>query len=176
MLCLREDIADQDGVRRSAIPAIMRSLEKPMKVGFRKSLLSSMRQRDLLTPAGIYLGRRPTYDVDLGRINRVAARITRGLFLHESKRHLDPGWVAVAWQSDSIAEQHHRSAASLVIGALRDAPLKSIGNGAFKYRYRSFPEELNGSAFGLVFYDKVGFFGITAQRNKPSGETWKDFV
>jgi len=79
MLTLREDTFDHPDVQK-ILPTVFRSLAKPNKVGFSKSLFQSIRVLNVTTSSGLFLGPRPTYNANLERLDRVAQRIVKGLF------------------------------------------------------------------------------------------------
>ena len=80
-IAIREDIADHPAAKL-ILPSVLRSLSKPNKKGFTKALVDSMREFECMTPAGLYIGKGATYDVNNDRINSVATRIIKGLFYH----------------------------------------------------------------------------------------------
>ena len=57
----------------------------PEKIGFARSLVRTARNVRVRTRAGRYLERRPAFDVDLGRLDRVVSRITEGLYWHHRR-------------------------------------------------------------------------------------------
>jgi hypothetical protein len=76
---------------------MLRSLHRPQAAGFRRSVAASTHQVSVVTPAGIYLGKRAAYDVDLLRVERVLGRIVWGLFLHHFGRRLPDDYVAAVY-------------------------------------------------------------------------------
>jgi hypothetical protein len=50
---------------------------------FARDALATMRQVDLQTRSGLYVGKGYTADIDLQRIHRIFAKITRGLFFKQ---------------------------------------------------------------------------------------------
>jgi hypothetical protein len=55
MLTLREDTADHPDVKK-ILPIVLKSLARPDKVGFAKSLLKNMKEVNVRTRSGLYLG------------------------------------------------------------------------------------------------------------------------
>jgi hypothetical protein len=86
-VALRDDVGDHTDVQ-ALLPKVLRSLQRPDARGFRSAFLSDIRQAEALTPAGLVVGRRTAYDVDLIRLCRVPTRIVRGLFWHQRKYRL----------------------------------------------------------------------------------------
>lgn len=61
-------------------PIILRSLQKPNKLKFKLALLNSLKEVDLYTESGIYLGKTAIHSVDPQKINRIIERICKGIF------------------------------------------------------------------------------------------------
>ena len=72
MLIMREDVGLHPEYER-LWPTVYRSLKRPEAQGFKTALLENLALRDVQTPGGLYVGRLPTYHVDLKRLDRVAA-------------------------------------------------------------------------------------------------------
>ena len=114
----------------------------------------------------LYLGKVPTYHVDLLRMERVMNRTVRGLLWHETKTVLAPefelgilpvdrldlidprGWVDV-----------QKLAALAIGGGVRD-----IGNGVFRYAVSWTPDEPAASVWWCEIYGSVHFLA-TVLRN-----------
>ncbi len=64
MLTLREDTYNHPDVGQ-ILPTVFRSLRKPEKVGFTKSLQNSMREVNVRSPSGLYLGVKASYNVNI---------------------------------------------------------------------------------------------------------------
>jgi len=154
------DHPDAAGVWSTA----MRSLQKPRKRGFKTAFLDNVREVALQTPAGIYLGQAGVYDVDLERLNRVATRIVRGLFYHHSRRRIPNEYRVVAYCTTGIGSSQTEvvtQVRDMVNGLLSGKP-HIVGKGTFAYWYRFLEEDVQLSAWLLVFYKKIAFVGITA--------------
>ena len=154
------DHPDAAGVWSTA----MRSLQKIQKRGFTTAFLNNVREVALQTPAGIYLGQAGVYDVDLERLNRVAARIVRGLFYRHSGGRLPNRYGAVAYCTAGIDSSQTEIVTQVrdMVSALLSGKLHIIGKGTFAYWYRFLEEDVHLSAWLLVFYKKISFVGMTA--------------
>lgn len=84
MIAMRRDVGDNSSAA-FAIDAVQRSFTKPQKIGFTRALLESISELPVYSPAGLYLGHAPSYDVDLRRLCNVIERTTRGLSSTNSK-------------------------------------------------------------------------------------------
>jgi hypothetical protein len=79
-LTFRDDTYEHPAVQQF-LPSVLRSLQKPTKLRFSQAFLRSVAEVDVNTKAGIYLGRRSAYNVDLTRLDRVAARLIMSVAL-----------------------------------------------------------------------------------------------
>ncbi len=134
------------------------------------AFLRGVREVNLFSKAGIYMGRAGTYHVDLQRLNSVANRIVKGLFFHHYKKHLPFGrsvdMRAIEGFAESdvvIKDQLHKWAEQLK----QNSPAE-IGRGVFKYWHRLADANSDGSTdefasvWLLTFFESSYFFGITS--------------
>jgi hypothetical protein len=170
MLTLREDTFDHPEVQK-VLPTVFRSLTKPNKVGFSKSLFQAIRIRELKTSSGLFLGQRPAYDVDLERLDRVAQRIVKGLFYRERGARLPNEYVVSAYSASGLSnltkDKKDYIITNIVDPILLQTP-KTIGNNVFTYRFMFSPEDPNVSAWHLIFYEKVAFLCFTTPLSTDS--------
>jgi len=142
----------------------MRGLAKPKKVKFTRRILGSMRQMTIRTPAGLFLGRAPVFDVDLTRLDRVVARVTRGLYWHHhSHVRLPDDHKVVVWSEDGlrgITPDDVLQLRSMLIDPVLNNPARSIGRDVLHYRYASSDRE-HVTGWLLEFYDDVRFIAFT---------------
>lgn len=162
-LCLKEDAGDHPSARENW-PAIFRSLNKTEAVGLRKGFLGDLRTVQLRTPAGIYLGPRLSYSVDLGRIRRVVERIVRGFYFAERCVPLGLSKEVRVHTNEDIQQEPQEVLSELTKNIL--APLaaqapKIIGDNVFSYRFYVLEENPVHSVWGLSFYAAVPFLCFT---------------
>ena len=127
------------------------------------------------TPAGIYLGQRPAYNVDLSRLDRVAARTAKGLFYHEQGRRLPDEYEMIAYNESGMAYVTEEVAVNLqrrILEPLWSAPEVVLGPNVFSYRFRIVESDPNLSAWLLTFFKAVAFVCISVTRkvaaNRPT--------
>lgn len=82
MMLLRSDIAEQPEAK-ALMEGFYRSWERPRGTRFARSVANTFQIAEWHTPAGLFVGRSPAFEVDNKRMRRIYARITRGLFFHE---------------------------------------------------------------------------------------------
>jgi hypothetical protein len=144
--------------------SVFRGLRNPRKVGFARSIVRSIRSVQLRTPAGLYVDKAPGFNVDLSRLDRVVARITRGLFWHHRKIRLPDGFAVEAYSEAGLRDMepaHIEEMQQEVIGPVLRQPAHSIGNGVLKYWYAFATDAEHVSAWILEFYGDVRFAALT---------------
>jgi hypothetical protein len=176
MLTLRDDVAEHPDVKE-VLPTVIRSLARPDKVGFKTALLRNLRKIDLESLGGVYLGRKDGYNVDLNRLNKVASRITKGLFYYERGYRLPNEYEVSAFSESGLRDltEHLKNElkAKIVQPLMSNAP-RTVGNDVFSYRVAYSETDPNASAWLLLFYQQVAFLCLTLPRSlteKEKGQT-----
>jgi hypothetical protein len=165
MLTMRADVsvhAEAQGI----LPKVFRSLENPKQRGFRSAFLNRFRPRSLITPGGIHLGVKPAYDVDLDRLERVAARITKGLFFVELGRRLPCEIEIHVFFLNLVRELD--SQLQRVISVIIATPRRNVGGRTFCYSWKNTVDDPNVSWWLLGFYERVWFLCITAKKSRQN--------
>lgn len=168
MLTLREDTADHPDVEQ-LLPIVYRSLARPDKVGFAKSIQKNMKEVYVRTQSGLYLGIKPSYDVNLARLDNVAKRIVKGLFYVETGHRLPDNYEAVAYSESglrNLAENDKKHLQTEIIRPLTSNAPKIIGKQVFSY-WVAYPDiDANISVWLLVFYKRVAFLCLTLPKER----------
>jgi hypothetical protein len=169
-------MSDQGGDNPKAASrraGVIRSLTRDEAAGFRRQVFSSLISVELKSPAGLILGSRLAFDVDLKRLFRVIQRIVKGLYFHESGRSivLPPSTNIVVYNDhilQGLPPQELEKLGSRVISPLaRIAPVVIEPN-TFHYRFQFITEVPDCSAWALTFYKSVTFLVGTAPKVPPS--------
>jgi hypothetical protein len=164
VLTLKESTYQHPAVQGN-LAAVLRAFQKPAKMKFARAFFRQVRPYDLRTPAGLCLGTRWGFDVDLSRLDRAITRVVRGLYYHE--RH-DPLPILAgvrAWSEDGLRDLHANTVAALRRSVLR--PLSSVEPRVFgtpptfEYRHQFCRDMAHASAWLLQFYGDVRFLCIT---------------
>ena len=126
-----------------------------------------MRRAPVYTPAGLYLGDAPTYDVDLDRLGKVTNRIVRGLFYSEFHRPLPETYGVRSYAESGFRHLtfDQRGILNEVTRTLSSTPPRVIGDRVFEYRFRSVPEDVNTTGWLLRFFESELFFCVSAQNH-----------
>jgi hypothetical protein len=66
--------------RDAVVPKVLRGLKRPEAARFRRFIDQNTFPAERFTPNGLYLGRGQAIRIEGERLNRTAARITKGLF------------------------------------------------------------------------------------------------
>ncbi len=163
MISMKENTADNPS-SRAARDSAVRALTKPSKVRFANALLRSTRDIPFYSPAGIYLGERMSYDVDLGRLCNVIERTTRGLYLHEfGERMRDDHKCSVyaldgfAWAPPEVSPQIRELWVHAISGEKR-----SFDEDIFTYWVRRLDGPEQATHWGFLVYRAVAFVALTA--------------
>ena len=115
-------------------------------------------------------------DFSAGLLERVAARIAKGLFYHKRGFRLPDGYEMVSYSeygkqyaSKEVAERIR----TRLLGPLWSAPENTIGSDVFSYRFLIANDEPNSSAWLLVFFNAVRFVCVSVRREpttaRPTG-------
>jgi len=166
-MCFRDDVGKHPSARANLDP-IFRSLTRKKATGLRKQFLSDIRYVELKTPAGLYLGKRLGYNVDVTRIHRVVERTVRGLYFTESGNILGLNNEVRVYLNEDLQEQPQNVIDQLrktIIAPLATYPAKVIGNNVFLYRYHIAKDNPLVSVWGLSFYGKVPCLAMTGIPN-----------
>lgn len=134
---------------------VMRSATR----GTRKMLhmiRNSISLSDMHSPAGMYLGKRPTIEIDRSRVDRVVAKICRGLYYLETGRPLPPVAVAhVILSPDDKVLTHG------VGQQFSQLPTRGTHPEVFRYKYMTVEGDSPGSVWVMQFYEAVTFLVAT---------------
>ncbi len=173
-LCLSDNTADERNATAGR-EAAMRSLQREEARGFAKMFLSRIFPQEVYSPGGIYLGKRLAFNVDLKRIQKVVAKITRGLFYKESDRILPQDYGVSVESNDTLGQMDAKCLRDLqntIINPLLSTQERIIGGGAFRYRH-AIPDDGDGfvSVWALTFYGTMPFLCICGTGNYSSEST-----
>ncbi len=171
MVVLRHDIGSHPQFK-NLWPTVYRSLLRRREHGFTNGLLQSMARVDVQSPGGLFLGQLPTYSVDLVRLDRTAARITKGLFYHEFGSRLPDDYCAVSYNKSGFGgnvagvELVNSMCAKLFV-----SPPKTIGANVFSYWFQRTSDNPNASVWLMLFFGAFPFFCLTIEKTLAAKRT-----
>ena len=169
VLVLRHDISE-DPAAKELYPKVLRSLRHPKKKGMLRSLLRTMTPVEMVSPAGLYLGRTGRFEMDPYRLTRVAERIARGLLWHHHKVRLPDSHKVQAFLWDAVPEAN-RENLKPTLAIFGSVPDRKIGDGSvFRYRYLiDQDEDACASVWLLIFFGRVGFVAWIGRKPEAAG-------
>ena len=136
-------------------------IASPNAETIRDILRRSMKDIEVHSHGGIYLGKAPAVFLDARRILRVAGRIVLGLWWHHYQTRPEPSiriYAGRLWKLDGMEP-------------LLNACQKSfIGNGIFAYAHGVPAEDINQSIWFLQFFGGLLFFVLAVRQQKLESE------
>lgn len=133
-------------------------LAAPEKTGLRTMILSRIREVEVFTRDGLYLGNVAGIDVDPSRVYRVLRRVLRGLPFHHLGQRLNPMYEpTISWFGEIQADP---ARVHQVLAALQNAEPRSIGGHVFSYRFVAVGDPVERSVWYLCFFEHYEFLGF----------------
>lgn len=159
-LVFRHDIGDTRIGAELSEP-VYRSLKNPRQAGFAKSFFRTVREVELETEAGIYLGNTFTYDADHERLDNVACRVIKGLFWHHHGNPLPPDYVVYAYCQTGIPKgtKAAETAISFARSVVEENVEHSIDPNIFRYWFKFTDKDPSATGWVLVFFNRIAFIG-----------------
>lgn len=143
---------------QQSIESLLRAMENPAKRGFARSFLDSIKEVDVQTEAGLYLGTAPILKIDRDRLNRVAERIVRGLFFHERRHPVPSGYEVIGRVQQSGFDRILARLEGVAFPQVRE-----IQHGVFSYTFKEAASDPDSTVWLAAFYDSLYFVGFTRQ-------------
>ena len=137
------------------IDSIFRSLRRPQARGLARLVETSLVEIEQRTKGGIVAGTVPAFKVQRPRLERVGARIIRGLYFEEFKQPLPTTHIAKA-SIQQFGLDHLSS-----IQGVKFAEVRSRAANSFHYTFATVPEDPLSSVWLLDFFDRLPMVGFT---------------
>jgi hypothetical protein len=138
--------------------SILRSIKRAESSGLRNAMLSGLKPVEIVTPAGIFLGKSGMYEVEVGRLLKTVNRIIKGIIYLEFNQALPIDYEVQSYMFELIKFDNE---IVKLIAMAKSGNSQIIGENVFKYWIRRTDEDPNSTIILLIFYDKVSFFGFT---------------
>jgi hypothetical protein len=171
MLTLSEQAGRHPAVLANSA-AVHRSLRMPEKAGLRRMLLANTFQVERKTPSGLYAGKAPAYRVDLNRLNRVVARVVRGMYFLETGERVPDSHLAIAISTEGLSEEESGTSPDYyrdVIAVVLRNRQRMVGENVMSYWMAFSEDDPYTSAWVLEFYGAMRFYGGTVEREVLAG-------
>lgn len=163
MTTIREDALNHPEANR-ILEVISRSFERVEHNNLRLAVLKTLKYVERVSPSGLYLGTRPSFEQDYARLNKLVAKITQGLFYHEKGYRLPDSHSVEAWGDPFIRDKSDSERNQRIISFLLSQKRITIGNGVFSYWTAFRKEDLNTSAWLILFFESVPYLCVTCPR------------
>jgi hypothetical protein len=163
MLSMKSGLRETDS-SRDARSAALRAFSKPTKRRSTQALLRSVNDVAVHSPAGLYLGQRLAYNVDLDRLCKVIKRTVLGLHLEEFKTRLPEGHRCKAYALDGFADAPLAAAPDVRMLWMHatSGQRRDLGVNVFTYWFREVQDSERACMWAFVVYGGIGFLAITA--------------
>jgi hypothetical protein len=150
---------------------LIKGVGNPKKQSWANSVFRSLSFGQVHSPAGLYLGDAPIYELDVPRLQRVASRIIRGLYYHHWREPVPESYEVVAYSAELVRRlpKETRDGLAPLLAFVDGEPARSVGD-VLRYRLRTFPEGAGCIAL-LVFYGAVSYLGFVSDREGRGDST-----
>ena len=163
-LSFRHDTYTLPDAEAAAARALERMQRKESE-GFLRAFLADVKEEEIITPAGLYLGTAGSYKVDMPRLISVVERVTRGLFFHHTKSRLPERSIVKVYPVESFRNNldvtSFQRIAEMVMWA-SSAPHHETAGKVLSYKFRQTDQDPAASVWMMMFYDAVPFLVVTA--------------
>jgi len=166
VLISRADVEESQGMDELR-NLLIRSLSNPDQLGFQKLYSGAVSFKNIFTPTGIYLGNKPVLYVNYERLEKILAKIIRGLYYHHTKRTLKKEYSIKIFGQDDLKLQSLEMKEFLktkILYYLGQVHLYEMGKNTFHYKYLLTREDEYAGAWVLRFYEKVHFLGLVLKK------------
>lgn len=164
MFSMRIDVHKKETVQKNW-DKILRGLKRKESAGFYKSIMSSIKKRDVNTKDGIYLGKISTYDINIERIKNVSDRVIQGLYFKVTGNRIpkEYDYLSTIYSQDDKDEQIAK-VFHMFINALAPEKENKIGD-VFSYRFKKMDFDSNTILFYFSIYKNFEFFGMVSKED-----------
>jgi hypothetical protein len=163
MLNFHETAGDHPDARKVR-DSVFRGLARQESAGLRRRIADSTEEVRVVSKAGLFLGTRLGYRVDLERLDRVVARTVRGLYFEVKGYRVPDGYATTVYSEDGLSDippaYAEKLREQLILPALAN-PARIFGNDVLRYWMTTATDDPHVTAWVLQFYERVNFVGVT---------------
>jgi hypothetical protein len=168
MLLFRDDIGSRPEFS-ALLDSVHRSLVRPQARRIRDGLLADVRDVNLRSPAGLYLGTRAIFHPRLDVADRSGLRMGSAIFFRETG-HLLPAESLSRCRVLSaltFSPEGERSLRNIIryFGTIEP---RSVGRGVFQYWFTQLPSPSFGSVCIFRFYERLDLLWLAMQPETPT--------
>lgn len=165
---IRSDIGGHPAASQ-VIPTVLRSLGKPEATGLTKTFIRSLCDMTILGENGEPVQVKEGFRCDTKRIERVATRITKGLYSHHFGQPLPTDHFVVTYSGAGLQSVDYSTARRVIgcVAKVSSGDPKRIGEGVFAYWHHLVPS-CHGevTVWLLVFYERSWILSMTTPANR----------
>jgi hypothetical protein len=172
VLCLREELSDNPLVQQLN-QSFLQRVDRPESQGYFNYLHNRMGEANIKTTSGIHLSKMPTYYEDLGRINCVLERITKGLYRYCLGNVLMDGFDAEAYPEEyylSLNSEHRQIFENIFHKQLVNEEWFVVVPNGFSYKYYKLIKNPAYTLWQFLFYKKYFAFAITLKTEEKGNK------
>lgn len=166
MLSMRHDTFEHPDIQETW-EKIFRGLRRPSHPGLKKSLLRSIRKKEIISDTGLYLGDAATYEVNFERMGVVVSRISKGLFYHHKGYRLPDEYFCESFAVEGFKGYQPEVEKKIIelSSFINEAERNVLGDNVFIYKMRFFDEEPDFGVIGMSFYNQVYYLTLIGKKN-----------
>lgn len=142
---------------------VFRSLKRKESIGFKNEFINRVGRRSCFTPAGIFTGTKPVFDVDLSRLDRVAKRTIAGIVFKELGERLPDSFDINVFSTSGMDNLTHSFEEGLKreLDDLLQEQYVYIGSeSVFAFWHKYSGTDRYSSLWLLVFFRYTSFVGV----------------
>lgn len=160
--------------RDTVVKVVQRGMHKPEAKRFAESFEREMTVVPRFTPTGLYVGHARRIALDGARLDRVAARIVRGLYLKVKNVRLpDDHVVQTVHHGRFPLVPEQREVEELILDFMmmvQEEPIRVFGQ-TFAFRWLQSPNGEHRTHWLLYFYEQLDFYCTTCPREVLDEDT-----
>lgn len=163
MVIMRHDVAEVPAAGR-ILNTVHAALARPEARGLTTRIVRSVREVEIRTAAGLYLGQVASYTVDLRRLDAVVRRTLRGVYFHElgvrllPETHETPVWGLAGLTN---LDSENTAALQRLVEFSAGGAVRALGDRVCTYSWRAIDDAEDCSVWFFLFYGCVAFMGLT---------------
>lgn len=160
---------DTSEAAREPRDAAMRGLHRPQGRRFMRSFIRGVREVEVRSPAGLFVGRTGSYHVDLERLGKVAGRTARGLFFHHVGQRLSDDFEPVPYSGDGLFADARKEMTEWLRRTVLRNERHEVGEGVFEYWFQASTDVPDATVWVFRFYGSAEFVVLTLPRDRETG-------
>ena len=140
-----------------------RGLKRDNKIGLATKIATDMREVEIYSKSGVYLGKESAINIDFPRVRNVLNRTIKGLFYHVTNRPLPANYDIHAFALEGFTDSVHKIPSLLRYVEIGNAqPTNTVGANIFSYKYKFSDDDDSASIWLMEFYNCFPIIGFIA--------------